>query len=376
MPQFSEAVATLLLLSSLATGTHAAEAAQQLVVLRNGNVLRGTVEKGGDHWRVVSAGTELHVRTAEVDFLCQSIEAAYAEYRTRLAPPSAIGHLQLAAWCVRHELWGAAQVELAAARTLEPNHPRLAILEQTAAHLQQVAESKPPTPAPLAEKSRDAVVQTGLNAEQVTELPERALEDFTRRVQPILVNNCTTSGCHRAGGPQQFQLNRDLLHGMANRRSTMRNLAATLNLVNVEIPHESDLLARARAPHAGMETPPLPVHQRELHKRLEEWVLLVSGQESPEPAAPDATVQLSAVGAGQSAKTVPTNAPALPEIDDKVIPAKFNEEALSAASAPKPLRVGVRLKAWSPRDEFDPEIFNRRQANVPEPLPGESVIEE
>ncbi|MEX2168021.1 MAG: hypothetical protein WD851_01810 [Pirellulales bacterium] len=375
MPLFREFVASIFLFSSLTAATHAADSALQFVVLRNGNVLRGTVEKAGDHWRVVSAGTELHVRTAEVDFLCQSIEAAYAEYRTRLAPPLAIGHLQLAAWCVRHEQWEAAKVELAAARQLEPNHPRLTILEQTAAHLQRVAESMPPTPAPLAEKSADAVVQTGLNAAQVTELPEGALEDFTRRVQPILVNNCTTSGCHRVDGPQQFQLNRDLLHGMANRRSTMRNLAATLNLVNVEIPLESDLLALASAAHAGMEIPPLPVHQRELHKRLEEWVLLVSGKDSPEPSAQGAAAQFAAVGAGQSGGVEPTTAATLLENDGKVMPASFDEEALSAASAPKPLRVGVQLKAWMPRDEFDPEIFNRRQANVPEPLPVESAVE-
>lgn len=375
MPLFREFVASIFLFSSLTAATHAANSALQLVVLRNGNVLRGTVEKAGDHWRVISAGTELHLRTADVDFLCESIEAAYATYRARLAPPSAIGHLQLAAWCVRHELWGAAQVELAAARLLEPNHPRLAILNQTAAHLQQMAESKPPTPAPLGEKSADAVVQTGLNAEQVTELPEGALEDFTRRVQPILVNNCTTSGCHRVDGPQQFQLNRDLLHGMANRRSTMRNLAATLQLVDVGLPLESDLLARASAAHAGMETPPLPVHQRELHKRLEEWVLLVSGKQALEEVSPDEAVQLAAVAAGQSGEMVLTNAAALSEIDDEVIPAKFDEEALSAASAPKPLRIGVQLKAWAPRDEFDPEIFNRRQATSLEPLTAKPVVE-
>jgi len=201
----------------------------------------------------------------------------------------------------------------------------------------------------------------------LAELPKEALEDFTRRIQPILVNSCTTSGCHRVDGPQQFQLNRDLLHGMANRRSTTRNLAATLNLVNPESPSDSELLTRANTAHAGMVTPPLPVHQRELQTRLEEWVLLAAGKKPVQPADPMGQVQL-AVGEGlprggvlpASATFEPMNREA-----ESVEPLPFDEDLLQPPTSPAPLKIGIRLESWQPRDEFDPELFNRQNSPVP-----------
>jgi hypothetical protein len=247
-------------------------------------------------------------------------------------------------------------------------------LLQTVAHLKQVANSHPTKPAAPKEEGADEAAQPGPNEALVAELPEGALEDFTRRVQPILANNCTTSGCHRVDGPQQFQLNRDLLHGMANRRSTMRNLVATLNLVNKETPLESELLAQASAAHGGMEAPPLPLHQRELHQRLEEWVLLVSGQKPAEPELPDASVVLAGRGGSRKGGVVQVSGIEAPTLDDNVTTANFDDVAMPDSAA-KRMRVGVQLKKWSPRDEFDPEIFNRLQGNQSASTSAEPVVD-
>jgi hypothetical protein len=32
------------------------------------------------------------------------------------------------------------------------------------------------------------------------------------------------------------------------------------------------------------------------------------------------------------------------------------------------LKVGTRLQPWTPRDEFDPEIFNRRRRTREQPI--------
>jgi hypothetical protein len=356
-------IAALLIAAFVSTVANAAEPAEQFVALRNGNLLRGTVGRVGDHWRVISAGTELYLRSAEVDFQCDSIDAAYSQYRARLTTPTAADRMQLAAWCLRHELWTAAKTELNAARMLEPNHPRLAVLEQTADHLQKMAQSQPRESSPPVETAPESPEQAAPFDGIATDLPAGALEDFTRRVQPILVNNCTTSGCHRIDGPQRFQLNRDLLHGMANRRSTMRNLAATLNLVNKDIPLESELLTQAKIAHAGMEISPLPAH-RDLHKRLEDWVWLVSGKQplAREPAA--GIVQLGAID--PSGGVVPASATNVPTSDGDITSANIDEAAASPL-APKRPRVGVQLKSWTPQDEFDPEIFNRRRGIAAEP---------
>lgn len=348
-----------------------ADERSQVIVLRNGNVLRGAVEQAGEYLRITSAGSEVHLRSRDVDFLSPSVTAAYEQLRTRNDPPTALGHMQLAAWCVRQELWEPAQIELASARQLEPNHPRLAIMEQTLDHLRKVA-NEPPRPASEAAPDRNSDSVKSATEETATllaDLPKEALEDFTRRVQPILVNNCTTSGCHQINGPQNFQLNRDLLHGMANRRSTLRNLTATLALIDSDQPPESQLLAIASASHGGRVTPPLPPHQRELHKRLEDWAWLVAGKKPPKPKTPDAKVQLAGGTARKPGTVVPASAtePTEEEIE-AAVQAAFGHEEPAASSRPT-VRVGAQLKQWIPRDEFDPEIFNRQQQPPVESLP-------
>ena len=132
------------------------------------------------------------------------------------------------------------------------------------------------------------------NASQTSigDLPEAAIERFTRKVQPVLVNNCTTSGCHQPGGTQKFQLDRAILHGMANRRSTMHNLAATLELVDRERPQLSPLLTMPREAHGGMEEPVFGPRQEQAFRHLVEWVALVTNAVTAEreesPAATEA----------------------------------------------------------------------------------------
>lgn len=352
---------------SFTTAAHAADVNPQVIVLKNGNVLRGTVESAGEYLRIVSAGTEINLRAKDVDLVCDSVEAAYQQLRGRISSPTASDHMGIAAWCVRQELWDAAQIELAAARQLEPNHPRIAMLEQTAAHLQRAAQSKPTARESTSESPTDSAKHLRSD-DLLTELSKEALEDFTRRVQPILVNNCTTSGCHRVDGPQHFQLNRDLLHGMANRRSTTRNLVATLNLINSESPLDSELLAKAGSVHAGLSAPPLSIRQRELHKRLEEWVFLAAGKKPPEPTANQSKGQIATEGSMPRNGVIPASAIEESAIDKEVEPLSFDEESLLTPTTSQPIQVGVNLKKWEPRDEFDPEIFNRLQTKTAEPI--------
>src|SRR4030095_5245611 len=85
----------------------------------------------------------------------------------------------------------------------------------------------------------------------VNEVPSGVVELFTRKVQPVLVNNCSTSGCHQSGGKQSVQFDRALLRGEANRRSTMHNLEAALALVDRAHPDQSPLLTVPRKKHGG-----------------------------------------------------------------------------------------------------------------------------
>ena len=126
------------------------------------------------------------------------------------------------------------------------------------------------------EEADDANLETAAEVVRLEQLaaalPAGAVERFTRKVQPLLVNNCTTSGCHQAGGKQVYQLDRAVLHGLSNRRTTLSNLAATLALVNRDAPQQSLLLTVPRTEHADMKQPILGSRQDQQFRQLAEWV--------------------------------------------------------------------------------------------------------
>jgi hypothetical protein len=123
----------------------------------------------------------------------------------------------------------------------------------------------------------------------------------------------------------------------------------------------------ANSAHAGLSTPPLPVRQRELNKRLEQWVFLASGKKQPEPSAENSNHQLPTNNTAPRSGVIPASATEELETNEVVEPLPFDEEAKMAPKTSQPLQIGVQLKKWEPRDEFDPEIFNRSRAKTAEP---------
>ena len=226
------------------------------------------------------------------------------------------------------------------------------------------------------------------------DLPNGALETFTRKVQPVLVNNCTLSKCHEPGGAQAFQLNRAILRGESNRRTTMQNLAATLTLIDREHPEASPLLTVPRRTHGGMSGPVLGVRQDQAFKHLADWVALLApakatspiDTETPAPAATMVAGEKHNSHARQHAKPVATAVvqaiahdglsaanPTEQGSDSAVQPAVAAEvSAPPTLREPHRLRIGVTAQQWQPRDPFDPEIFNRMQ-NAQTQRPGAAL---
>ncbi len=206
----------------------------------------------------------------------------------------------------------------------------------------------------------------------IEELPAGAIAQFTRKVQPVLVNNCTTAGCHAPGGGEKFQLDRAMLRGLSNRHTTMSNLSATLALVDRENPQLSPLLTIPRRTHGGMKGPIFGPRQEPAFRHLAEWVALVTKMTSkPSPdATPPEGVKLvaaeeSADGAAPSKWASPVMREERQLLHWETAPQAVSEEEVSAAdgSKGKPrIRFGAQLGRWHPRDPFDPEIFNRKTA--------------
>jgi hypothetical protein len=359
-----------------------ADGENAILVLQDGGVLTGEITRAAD-WYLVSRGSgQMQIAKSRVLLLCRTLHEAYDCKRQQITGDKAADHLRLAEWCIRYELPKEAASELAEARRLDPDMPRLALLER---RLEKSGEASKPldsvylsnaTSRPKAQAtvpgSQPVVPQ---RAAPTSDLPEGALELFTRKVQPVLVNSCTAAACHQVGGKQSFQVDRAILRGESNRRTTMRNLEAALALVDRENPDQSQLLIIPRRTHGGMSAPIYGPRQEAAYKHLVDWVAVVAPSKDT-AATPDADVNPMEPSdeAGKTA-ALPTRSKVKPNLtaaSPLPIESRPNPAVQVAAASdvdvrptlkqPHRLQVGAKqLKAWQPRDEFDPEIFNRIQ---------------
>jgi hypothetical protein len=337
-----------------------------VLLLHDGGVLAGRISRQADRYLVTLDHGEISVSADRVALVARSLSDAYDQQRGLMSHPTIETHLRLAEWCLRNNLGPQAARELIDARGLNPHHPTLALLQRRLAALQapRCRQDGPPAGAiPLDTSPHDELDRLSRLADS---LPDGALEQFTRKVQPVLVNTCTTAGCHQPGGDQSFQLDRAILHGMSTRRSTLRNLEATLALVDRDAPQQSELLTAAGRPHGGMDQPVLGPRQDQLLKHLADWVAVVTGSAPPGDAVAAAATQ-SSVYHRPSGKLVEPirrvpyvdQADSMPADGSGVVTA--SHEVVAPLDRPTPaVRYGARLAPRQPKDPFDPEIFNRQ----------------
>jgi hypothetical protein len=369
------------------------ETEHSILVLHDGGVLTGKISRAADRYILASGGAEMQIASSRVLFACNSLEEAYQRQRQRLTASSAEAHLALAGWCLRYNLLDDAARELTDARSIEAEHPKLLLLERRLA----MAKLRPASPSRAVFKVEPspklAVTQ---ESPPQADLPAGAVELFTRKVQPVLVNNCTTAGCHRPGGHESFQLDRALLHGLANRRTTTQNLAATLAIVDRAQPELSPLLTIPRRTHGGMQGPVFGPRQEQAFRHLVDWVSLVVPPPAAKPSESEIVEETPALAdnhtephVAELATTPPfvsqakgnlprRNTSSLPRHAD-VYPTELaagvepQSEPVTNAASPvtaddadssaqrQPLKYGTRLQVWQPKDPFDAEIFNRQQ---------------
>jgi len=366
------------------------------LILHDGGVLEGQISRTADWYVVSRSGGQMQIASSRVQYVCHDLNEAYEYRRKRMVQPSGDTHLALADWCVRYQLRAEAEVELQNARRLGANPFKLELLER------RLASTKP-RPAQLATQGATmAVVATApsgaakpLAPAVVPDLPTGVVEQFTRRVQPILVNSCTAARCHQTGGNESFQLNRAVLRGESNRRTTMQNLAATLALIDREHPETSALLTIPRKTHGGMTAPVFGPRQEQAFRHLADWVALVApAPPADQPATLDAEMIATAEPMGVArrraarsatpsttayaqplpksgqppAKDLNVATAAAPVIQDAAVrPATATDglDELTTLRAPHRLQYGGTLETWQPRDPFDPEIFNRLERTKP-----------
>ncbi len=157
-------------------------------------------------------------------------------------------HLDLAQWCIEHNLLGPAAEQLGVAISIDPRHPKLVLLERRLEAAR--AERRPVEPA-------DDLPADYLNPDAIDKfcraLPQGTVETFTNRIHPLLQNHCGNAGCHGAQSPSPFRMYRLPGTQAASNRLTQRNLYAVLQMVNRENPPASPLLTVPIKPHGDQK---------------------------------------------------------------------------------------------------------------------------
>ena len=261
-----------------------------LLVLKTGQVLAGKLDRAGDRYLVLLPDGELRIRAADVEFVCHTLDEVYVYKRSRLMTDRPDEHLDLADWCLRQGMLGHAAEELSTAIQLDPHHPRIALTERRLdegrngakrAEAKASAATKP-SAGESGGKPQDPAAQNEELDRLVRGLPAGVMESFTTTIQPVLLNSCTTSGCHGPRGNSSFQLERLPLERNLNPRLTQRNMQAVLAQLNLQEPAKSRLLTVPEKPHGTVKTPFFSGRQAGMYHLLSDWVELVAqGDKAP-----------------------------------------------------------------------------------------------
>lgn len=362
--------------------------AQDFILLSNGNVIQGKATVIGNHVIIDRGdGNELKLAGRQVLHSAPTLIDLYRYRQRQSRQPHVESYQEDARWCFRHQLYVEMKQALDAADQLDPSHPEtlrlrrqlaaiavgnfntdLVRLEIDALQSPSAAGSVVVAVAPQTVKRPPAeeIVEQGLAK---ANLSLQAVSYFSNRVQPLLLNRCGNSGCHRSPSDTNWQLTYMGTHVRPSARMTKLNLLATLSLVNQANYMESDLLKFATTTHGGKSEAPLKRGDDAALESLIEWVKEVSQQMDGEdmnslPDSLDVSGHAVTARSGDSRSDASTPDPARVR---QVAYLEGEEPFAFNAIATKPLirdsepKIDRNRPTRLPTVEnpFDPEIFNR-----------------
>jgi hypothetical protein len=381
-----------------------------VVLLNNGELLTGTIISAGDRYDVHLAAGEICLRRADVAMICRDAQECYQHKRANIEAGRIQDHLELAEWCLRNGLLDLAERELVDAGKADNSHPKIRLLTS------RLELARKPLPSQTSSTAEKPVSYTTLD--NVTRnLPPGTMETFTHSIQPLLLNNCSKSGCHMTRSESGLKLER--IHPrFSARTTTQRNLEQVLAMVDRDNPPASKLLQAPIRPHGSLKSPIFTDRQQSQYRQLVQWVYAVAGTQNAveKPTLEERTAPLLQAVPGAAGRP-PVNPDELPLSTDplgappeSLPPAASEAEPLSDDQAPPPetapekpsnpeqaytpqqleamgldlngrqapnrsvgargtqvrgsaatVQRGAQLpEAFTPQDEFDPSIFNRR----------------
>jgi hypothetical protein len=383
--------------------------ADEFVLLDNGNVIQGKAVVIGPHVVVDRGdGNELKLDSRQVARIAPTVRELYEFRIGKRQLYDVSSHQEDARWCLRHGLYPEMEISLRAADELDPSHPETLRLRRklqatmVARDAASGADGIDPNvygegikgnfkiveePAsPAKENSND----TNEDELAALNLPQETVAYYSSRIQPLLINRCGNSGCHRAPSESGFELSHMGTHVRPAARMTRSNLVSLLRWIDRDNPNESPLLRYASEAHGGRREAPLKRSDQATIDAIAVWVRHVS-----QWLEGDLRVALTELGdmpsgavrlSPNSGVAVAANVPAMANQGNAVrqvnhveeLPAsgdRFESSAVwaSAGDQPRPLASKSTRPTRLPTVEnpFDPEIFNRNYRNANQTVIGE-----
>jgi hypothetical protein len=320
-------------------------------------------EQNGGYFVLQSNGGQVFMPFDVIRLSATSLVEAYEKQRDTLKRPTAADHLTLAQWCFDNKLYDQANEQLAAALRLEPQRSDARSLLKQVAAAQGSSATDAPGDAPADPGA------TSSNSRALGGLQPATSGDFTRRIQPVLVNKCGNATCHGSASHNSFQLMNPGLARSQRRLETEQNLTATMGQIDRERPDLSPLLRkpqdRESLVHRGVFIGPLGDGQI---KMLLEWVrqvagemdapVVAAGEEEPEQIQPASGVAAPGEAGVSQAGVV---SPLVIEIPRTPKPRERAEPPVRRAAPEVDDAAFLKSILDEERpDPFDPDEFNRQ----------------
>ncbi|MFV1966522.1 MAG: hypothetical protein ACC628_13945 [Pirellulaceae bacterium] len=253
-----------------------------VLVLRNGRTIEGHVTSVGDHY-IVTFGNQAEVKlpAEQVEMYCTSLEHAYTRKRDALPEGNVTAHLSLASWCLNQGLFARAADQALMAYAMEPDHAGVAAIERRILFAARMA-----SPSSAVDASEPEEASPASRHQALETLPPGTVEQFTQKVQPVLMNRCATNACHGIRSNTGLRLLRPAKGGALPNRYTQKNLRAALEFVDRAQPEVSPLITVPNRPHGGLDMPIFDDGEMEQKRQLALWVQRAAGSLSPRSTAP------------------------------------------------------------------------------------------
>ncbi len=329
-----------------------------VVLLSDGRLLSGEVTKEGNRYRIKKAYGTIELTGDQVLGVFPDMRKAYEFQKSQLSGAEADEYVRLAFWCLRYKLFAEARDCVREAISIEPSNSRLHRLLKQIDQQERLAKRKRSEPAGVG--LRPAAYTPASVGSAARPIPQKAVELFARRIQPLVSRRCAAASCHGPRSRASFTLWPSMYPAPAVTHYNIRQLT---HYIDWHSPEKSPLLVKAIVPHGGAISPPLPRRQDDpAFATLYEWVKVLVETDPlatkddakddeqkpppllPAPAGPPARLQDESTSEDRARSSA----------------ADAMQSELSATEPAE--RLGPKQEASNAgqTDPFDPEEFNRR----------------